>query len=191
MHLTNNNEEHIMLIEIREYKAKVNLGGFICDATVLAFCEERRPLRSICRRRYHRNLLRLFRLIHPTTKETIMSTNVEVNGEVVAVRFWGGTARGCVVEMQVTKTEWEQVKFAQASRDDQGPMVASAEMVVQSMCEDSNVERTWKTPAQFNADAREAEQHRFAASMPEFFGHVAQASRERAKEAAREQMSVV
>lgn len=120
-----------------------------------------------------------------------MSTSVEVNGKVVAVRFSRGRGNGCVVEMQVNRDEWEAVKFEQAQRDDQGPGVGSAESHVNAMCDEVNVERTWKTASQFMREARQFDEHRFAMQMPEFFGAAAAECRARAAQACREQMRVV
>ena len=89
-----------------------------------------------------------------------MATELIVNDKIVATRSFGGIDRGVLVNMNVTKDEWEQVKKQLANTDTQAFDVATAEMIVRDWVK-QGATVTWKTAKDWNEQARDLENHRF------------------------------
>lgn len=100
-------------------------------------------------------------------------------GEVVGVRFWGGQ-RGVGAQMAVTEVEFEAFKDCKVFGSD-GSQFESAQEFVDSV---KFVE--WDSAERNNQWAREMENHRFVEVQSQ-----ATNFRQRARECARQQMSVV
>lgn len=102
------------------------------------------------------------------------------NGEVVATRFFGGKDRGCGAQMAVTEFEFEAFK-SEAVFGDNGEDFETFQDFVDSV---SFV--VWDSAERQNEFARQMENHRFAEARA-----FAPQARKRARECARQQMSVV
>lgn len=67
---------------------------------------------------------------------------------------------GPIIQMYITKAEWEQVKNQPANTETYEYDVATAETIITDMVS-RGAKVVWKTAADFNRDARELETHRF------------------------------
>lgn len=89
-----------------------------------------------------------------------MATQLKVNDEVVAVRFWTGTRT--VVQMHVTKSQWQGVKDLPA---DVGAAAWRPGLTAQDVLDDwvsNGAEQVWKTAADWREEARRMRAHRHA-----------------------------
>ena len=99
-------------------------------------------------------------------------TEIFVGDDVFAKRL--STREGPIVQMFITKDEWDAIKGEQANTETMGYDIATAEMIVKDMVNKGATVK-WKTAADFNKDARDLENHRFA-NDPEVAGGFAQAA---------------
>jgi len=106
------------------------------------------------------------------------------DGFVFAKRTSLGRGNGTALRMFITKDEWEDIKHMQANLETGGYDLATAEMLVKDLIAKGS-QLVWKTAADFNADAREMENHRFAKDMPDAFQAIADKSRNQAKAVAK------
>jgi hypothetical protein len=109
-----------------------------------------------------------------------MSTELNRNEETVAVRSWGGVARGVVVQVLLTEREWQDWRDLEG--DVQGEVVVLGEQV--SAWESEGATVSWETASSLNEGARELEDHRWADMVA---GRAAEL-RLRARAAARDNM---
>jgi len=90
----------------------------------------------------------------------VEGTEIVVGDQVVAKRSARGGDLGPAIHMAVTKDEWDRVKGQRANTDIQSYDIATAETIVNDMVKQGG-EIIWKSAAEYNADARELENHRF------------------------------
>ena len=79
-------------------------------------------------------------------------------GPVIAKRI--AKRGGPIVQMYITKDEWNQIKNEPANTETYEYDVATAETIINDMVSHGSTVK-WKTAADFNRDARELENHRF------------------------------
>ena len=89
-----------------------------------------------------------------------MATELTVDDQTIAVRSWGGSDRGTIITMMVTKDQWEEVKHRLAQTDGGTYDIATAEAVVRDWM-NQGATIVWKSAADFNKQARDLKQHRF------------------------------
>ena len=94
------------------------------------------------------------------TEGTEIFINRDGREYIFAKRIAQGHGKGPAVLMFITKDEWEQIKNQRANTETLGYDVATADMIVKDMVKKGSAV-IWKTAAEFNADARELENHRF------------------------------
>ncbi len=104
------------------------------------------------------------------------------DGTVVMKRIWRGRK---VVLMAFTKTEWPAWKNQMVDCAEEGSLDFKAEDLLANW-EADGCEVVWPTAADFNAIARDFEQSRHAGLL----APMAAEMRDRARQAARDQMSV-
>ena len=88
-----------------------------------------------------------------------MGTELVVNDKVIATRNAAGGGK-TVVNMNVTKPQWQEYKTQRANTDRMEYDVATAEAIVKDWVRKGATIR-WKTAKDWNQSARELENHRF------------------------------
>jgi len=112
------------------------------------------------------------------------------DGEVFAKRI--SKQGGPVIQMFITKDEWEYIKGQQANTEMMSYDLSTAEMIIKDMVK-NGATVNWKTAADFNKDARDLESHRFA-NDPEVkhgFNQAAGTARSKAKDLTKAGMKVI
>ena len=112
------------------------------------------------------------------------------DGYVFAKRTSLGLGKGTALRMFITQDEWADIKNLQANTETRDYDIATADMIVKDMIKNGS-KLVWKTAADFNADAREMENHRFAKDMPGVFQAQADKSRSQAKSVAKSSIKPV
>ena len=98
------------------------------------------------------------------------STDLFVDGgDVIAVKSSLGRHNGSIVTMKITKDEWEAVKNLPANTETMDYDLATAESIIRDWTS-RGAKIKWKTAAEFNADARAMQNHRFR-NDPEVAGN--------------------
>jgi len=103
------------------------------------------------------------------------------DGDVIAKRI--AKFGGPIIQMFITKDEWESIKGQQANTEMHEYDVATAETIINDMVKRGATVK-WKTAADFNKDARDLESHRFR-NDPEV-AHGFDSSIQQAKDKARD-----
>jgi len=95
-----------------------------------------------------------------------MSTSVYTNNDkLVANRSYGGMLKGSIITMLVTKDEWKDIKD-EYGYDEQGEFqVATVDMIINQWVK-QGAKVQWPTAKDYNDQAKELENHRFADEVP-------------------------
>jgi hypothetical protein len=129
-------------------------------------------------------MLIINRGVHDMSSEVV---RVSDESEVVAVRFWGGRERGCVVQMEVSEVEFASWRNEPVMEAASGRVVSFGDWVDAQVAAGHSV--VWDSAARQNQRAREFEAHRWADEMP-CFREMAAVARQRARVVARDAMRV-
>lgn len=108
-----------------------------------------------------------------------MATSLYTNdNKLVANRSYGGKDIGLLVTMHVTKDEWKSIKD-EYGYDEAGEFqVATVDMIVKEWIKQGATVK-WLTAKEWNDQARDLENHRFADEVPEL-GNTAKKLRDKA-----------